>query len=247
MILAVLAPTVALLVACMVRHGPLDLRFHGLVVLCVAVLAAVSLLLGRRLRRAPRTVNRTLLAAAVLGSVILWVAVMGSRGVVWPWSPAATRTEAACPALDAAGLDRYWRADSRRLLHEESDPISHGVRTRCDWFRRDDAQGGPVAPFLGLTGAVTRYDGDTTRSSVADAVERFAVDRIGLSKQRNLRGVGDEAVGSTFGTSVRVFARRANVVVTVEILLYDKGAGAGQAEDAARALAATMLGQVPLH
>ncbi|MEV4135649.1 hypothetical protein AB0J72_26170 [Dactylosporangium sp. NPDC049742] len=246
-IVAMLVPSVALLVAFVVRPGPFDFRFHAMVLLFAVALAALLMLLRLRQRRIPRAVNRTWVVVAALWSVIVGVAVVGSRGVVWPWTPTATRTDSACSALDAAGLDPYWPANSRRLLHQESDPMSHGVRTRCDWFRRDDEPGGPVAPFLGLTGSVTRYDGEATRSSIAVAVDRFASDRIGLPEPRTLRGIGDEAFVSAFGTGVRIFARRANVVVTVDILRYDGGVGAGQAEEAARALAAAMLGGVSLH
>jgi hypothetical protein len=247
LVLAILVPTVALLVVSVVRPGPFDFRFHAMVVLCVMTLVALLLLLGLRRRWIPAPVNRTWVAAAALGSVVASMTVMGSRGVAWPWTPTATRTDAACPALDAAGLDRYWPADSRRLLHQESKPVSHGIQTRCDWFRRDDQPGGPAAPFLGLTGGVTRYDGELTRSSVAVAVDRFASNRIGFAEPLKLRGIGDEAFVSAVGTAVVIIARRANVVVTVDILRYDQGVDAVQTEEAARALAAAMLGRISLR
>jgi hypothetical protein len=243
---AVLAPTVALLVVCVVRPGPFDFRFHA-VVLCVLTLVVLLLLLGLRGRRIPAAVNRTWVAAAALASVVASVAVMGSRGVVWPWTPTATQTAAACPALDAAGLDRYWPANSRRLLHQESEPVTHGIRTKCVWFRRDEQPGGPVAPFLALTGGVTRYYGELTRSSIAVAVDRFASDRIGSVEPLKLPGIGDEAFVSASDTAVTIIARRANVVITVEILRYDRGVDAWRTEEAARALAVAMLGRISLR
>jgi hypothetical protein len=193
--------------------------------------------LGRRWRAAPRWL---LLAVAALP--VLDVALMVPRGAVWPWTATASAPPPACTVLDAAGLERYWPAASRRKILDEPDrtPGDRVERTRCEWFEED--RGGPSAPFLSLVATVGRYGGDATTSPVNDAHARLDLTREALTGSRDVSGRFDEAFVAPYGGGgVQVWARRANMIVSVAIVPVGDGA---VPDTIGRDLVAAMLGRI---
>lgn len=170
------------------------------------------------------------------------------RGVIWPWTPTAYRATAACPALQAAGLDEVWPAATRTLERDEQDRLDIGEYSYCWWVsslgRTRDA------PYIRLSAVLRRHSAYATFSPIAMAINSYNSDRTAESSPQPVPGLGDAAFISSADDEVLVAARRANVTVSVDIDLDlrrpEVTANRQQAEEAARALTAAVLADIRL-
>jgi len=166
-----------------------------------------------------RTQNRRAPAIAVVSLVVALVAAAGvraaQRGVIWASTPTASRVTAACPALQAAGLDRIWPADSRIRSRDDQDHNDLGDYSYCWWENRTDRT--PDAPYLRLTAVVKRHGAYGRSSPIAMAIDSYDSDRAEVPSAEPVAGLGDEAFTYSAHDRVQVTARRANVTVTIGI------------------------------
>lgn len=187
------------------------------------------------------TVAATSVAVAVVAAAVARIA---DRGVTWPWTPTATGVAAACVALDAAGLDAQWPPGTRTPAR--SEPVlraDNGYESsRCTWNSSSSAA--DPAPFNGLSVTITRYRADLFRSAVGHAASAaYSGDRLAVS--RSLPAIGDEAIVTGRSGAVDVWARRANV--TVSLSLRPGDAGPLAAEDAARTLTEQIVAGIDIR
>jgi hypothetical protein len=164
------------------------------------------------------------------------------RGVIWPWTPTAARATAACPALQAAGLERFWPADTRTLERDEQDRMELGEYSYCWWVRSLDRPAD--APYIRLSAVVRRHSAFMLSSPIAMAVDSYRSDLAAESSTQPVPGLGDEAFMSSADDGVLVAARRANVTVSIGVDLDLRQRP--EAEAAARALTAAILAGVRL-
>jgi hypothetical protein len=187
--------------------------------------------------------------AVAIALVVLAVLAMAGvraadRGVIWPSTPTASRVTAACLALQAAGLDRFWPAATRTLYRDEEDRHQLGEYSYCLWVSRL----GPTqnAPYIRLSAVLRRHGGFALSSPIAMAVNSYNSDRAAASSPEPVLGLGlgDEAFMSSADDEVLVAARRANVTVSVDV---DLGLRHQQdAEAAAAAITAAILADIRL-
>jgi hypothetical protein len=161
-------------------------------------------------RRRPAATGVLAVVAVLVAGV--WTA---DRGVIWPWMPTASAVSAACPALQAAGLDRFWPADTRTLERDEDDRLDLGEYTYCSWAIRPGRL--HDAPYLRLSAVVRRHDAYGFYSPIAMAVTSHHSDRAAASTPQLLPGLGDEAFISAADDDVLIAARRANVTVSIDL------------------------------
>lgn len=222
-----------------VDNGPIDYRMVGTVAGLTMVISSVFLLptLALRLMRTrTRTIpplspwRATALVAvglAGVATVCVW------RGVIAPWAPVATGTDAACPALERAGLSQAWPTVPRTRTRDDVDHNDLGVFSYCAWSADGDVQN---SPFTMLNASVYLYEGTRlgTATGWAAGVYRDRLDEA--MRSRALDGIGDEAFAAELADPVTVTARRANVLIQVEI--YSSTADAARiAEDLVRRMA----------
>ena len=180
--------------------------------------------------------------AITAGMVVLLAAAAvraADRGVIWPSAPTVTHTATACPALDAAGLDQQWAAGSRFLTRDEHDRIDLGDYSSCEWVANTD--GGQDPPFRSLSAVIRRCDRLYTSSPIAMATDAYRSDRAAqrAATLRSLPGLGDEASITVTQDAVHVRARRANVVVSIDVGSHARDEP--RAEAAARQLTAAII------
>jgi hypothetical protein len=180
-----------------------------------------------------------LLAVAGLAGAAVSAA---ERGVIWPWAPTASAVRPACAALQVAGLDRYWPADTRIKERDEQDRHELGEYSYCWWAPRS----GRVqdAPFVWLSVVVKRHSTYGVSSSIANAITSYTSDRGAGSTPQPVAGLGDEAFMASGSDEVLVEARRSNVTVSVDVDL--DGDHQEEAQTAARALTTAILDGVRL-
>ncbi|BCY09506.1 hypothetical protein [Actinoplanes sp. L3-i22] len=208
----------------------------------------------------PVRTRSPLVAAGLILVAVLTVAAgrVADRGAVLPWTPVAASADAACPALDAAGLNSRWPADTREFFGREEKRYDIEDYSRCRWRKPDHLDlriGDP--PFRYLTVTIGRFKPDAASSAVAWAVGGYDDYRTKVAGAEPLAGVGDEAVigavpddepnlGPT-DDEVRVLARKGNVMVYLTLERNSVG-GSSMAEtrSTAQTLVAAMLAGVPL-
>jgi hypothetical protein len=168
------------------------------------------------------------------------------RGVIWPWMPTASRVSAACPALQAAGLDRVWPADTRTLERDEDDRLDLGEYTYCSWVSRPGRR--HDAPYLRLSAVVRGHDAFWPYSPIAMAATSYHADLAAASSPQPLPGLADEAFISTADDDVLIAARRANVTVSIDVDLDPRHPHEAQttARTTARTLTAAILDDIRL-
>lgn len=185
-------------------------------------------------------------AAAVALVALAMLATAGvravDRGVIWPWTPTAAQVTAACPALQAAGLERFWPAGTRTLERDEQDRHELGEYSYCWWVSRLGRM--QDAPYIRLSAVVRRHSAFAQSSSIAMAVNSYRSDHAAVSSPEPVAGLGDEAFMSSNDDDVLVAARRANVTVSIDVDLDLRHRQ--EAETAARALTAAILAGIRL-
>jgi hypothetical protein len=180
-----------------------------------------------------------LVALAVLATAGLRAV---DRGVIWPWTPTAARVTAACPALQAAGLERFWPAETRSLERDEQDRHELGEYSYCWWVSRLGRT--EDAPYVRLSAVVRRHSAFAQSGPIAMAVNSYHSDQAAESSTEPVPGLGDEAFISSADDEVLVAARRANVTVSIDVDLDLRQRQ--EAETAARALTAAILAGIHL-
>src|SRR5688572_22522202 len=100
-----------IVIGAVLDSGPIDYRMTGIIVGMTGVFGVVLALpvllrLARRRTVPPMSPRHASVLVAVGLAAVVAVGVW--RGVITPWALVAARTDAACPALDRAGLDRAW-------------------------------------------------------------------------------------------------------------------------------------------
>jgi hypothetical protein len=176
--------------------------------------------------------------------VVLATAVVraADRGVIWPWTPTATHMSAACPALQAAGLDRFWPATTRTLERDERDRHELGEYSYCWWVSRLGHM--QDAPYIRLSAVVKRHTAFAQSSPIAMAINSYHSDRAEKSSTKPVPGLGDEAFMSATDDEVVVAARRANVTVSIAVHLDPQRPQ--NAEEPARALNTAIIADIHL-
>lgn len=203
--------------------GGLTLAFGGVLFLPLFVL---------RLARNPAPVSPWRVAAVVAVGAVAVGLVSVWRGVVVPWAPVASTTEAACPALERAGLGQAWPDTPRNRTRDEVDHNDLGVFSYCSWTV--DAVT-PSQSFVMVNSFVWLYEGTGMSTALGWATGAYR-DRYDDAMLANtLDGIGDEAFTADAGDRLTVTARRANVLIHVEI--YPSAAG-GIAESLVRQMVA---------
>ena len=196
---------------------------------------------GSTVEQSERPRWRVAAAALVVLAVLATAGVRAvQREVIWPWTPTAAQVTAACPALQSAGLERFWPAATRSLERDEQDRLDLGEYSYCWWVGR-----GQDAPYLRLSAVVRRHKAFSQFSSIAMAVDSYHSDRSAESSPDPVSGLGDEAFLSSSDAEVLVAARRANVTVSIDVDLDLRRRQ--EAETAARALTAAILADVRLE
>jgi hypothetical protein len=193
---------------------------------------------GRHDRRWPAAAGALLVLAGLATAGVR----AAERGVIWPSTPTASRVTAACPALQAAGLDRFWPADTRTLQRDEQDRQELGEYSYCWWVERPGRT--KDAPYLRLSAVVRRHGAVALSSPIATAATSYHVDRAAASSPEPVPELGDEAFISSADDEVLVTARRANVTVSIDVDLDRRHRH--EAEAAARALTAAILAGIRL-
>jgi len=181
---------------------------------------------------------RLVLVAIVLATGVRTVIV----GAVWPWTAIASRTVEACPALEAAGLERYWPASTRQLDKDQDFDYGSWEHAGCMWVRDFSPDG--VGPFetIGLT--VRRYESDSEQSAVTAATHEFDEEqRLSDYPYVRVPGFGDEAFFISTPARVLLGARKANVTVFVSVW---PGKLEGDGDAAVQGLAAEILDDIEL-
>lgn len=197
---------------------PIDYRVVGVVagltVLVSSVvmgpLFAIRLARSRAVAQVPRNLAVTLVALGVVAVA----GVCALRGVITPWAPVAASTDAACPALERAGLGQAWPAAPHERTRDDVDPNDLGVFSYCSWTIEAEKES---QPDLLLTSFVWLYENTNYGSALGQAVNEYRDRYDDASRRRALDGVGDEAFASDSGDRTTVLARRANVLIQVEI------------------------------
>jgi hypothetical protein len=195
-----------------------------------------------RQRRWPATA----IAMAILAVLTTAGIRAADRGVIWPWTPTASRVTAACPALQAAGLDAFWPAATRTLERDEQDRLDIGEYSYCWWVSRLGRT--QDAPYIRLSAVLRRHSAYAMFSPIAIAINGYNSDRTAESSPQPVPGLGDEAFISSADDEVLVEARRANVTVSIGVDLDlrrpEVTAHRHEAEDAA--LTAAVLADIRL-
>ncbi|RSM56802.1 hypothetical protein DMB66_32805 [Actinoplanes sp. ATCC 53533] len=186
--------------------------------------------------------------AVAVASVLATAGVRAAeREVIWPWTPTASHVTAACPALQAAGLDRVWPANTRTRDRNELDRHELGESSYCGWVHR-----ARDAPYIRLSAVVRRHDAFAGFSAINMAIRGYTTDRTVQTFAEPVRDLGDDAVMSSaddaFMTSsadqVLVVARRANVTVSVDVSMTPQDPA--RAETAAQGLTAAIIAGIGL-
>lgn len=193
----------------------------------------------RRLR-SPMTVAGLILVAILVAAGLR----VADRGVIWPWTPITSGVTDACPALEAAGLERHWPADSRERAVDENRDFGRMQLSECRW---GNTFGTDPEPFDLLVVTISRYEPDSASSAVAKAARGYDFDRARMSSSRSLAGVGDEAVFSADAGSVAVAARKANSTVFMWANLDSQDRAEEAATSALQALTAAMIADFRLE
>jgi hypothetical protein len=160
-------------------------------------------------RRRPAAV----LALTVLALLVTSGVRAADRGVIWPSTPTASQVTAACPALQTAGLDRVWPADTRTLDRDDLERHVLGESSYCGWVRRLDRS--QDAPYMRIAAVVRRHDTFALSSPVAMATRSFNSERDTESSPLPAQALGDEAFMTLADDEVLVSARQANVTVSI--------------------------------
>jgi hypothetical protein len=200
------------MINCLVVDGPIDVAriltpvLWGLGLISVGVVPALAL----RVRRVPKRLAAGLVAVGLAAVVSVGV----SRGVIVPWAPVATATDAACAALERAGLGEIRPDVSHSKTRDDEEHNNSGLFSYCAW-----TLGAPTGnaesehvPFRLLNSLVWLYENDPIGSATAEYRTRHE----GPARPRTLARIGDEAFAES-GDWSKVTARHANVVISVEI------------------------------
>jgi hypothetical protein len=218
--------------------GPLDYRTIGmvagftLVVGAVVVGPLIAIRVARSRTATPPSARRVVTIVAI--GLVAVVLVGAWKGVVTPWAPVASGTEAACPALDRAGLSRAWPDAPRERTRDDVDHNDLGVFSYCSWTFDTET---PGRNSVLLNSFVWLYEGTSEGTALGWATREYR-DRNGDAlRRRTLGNVGDEAFADDAGDRLTVVARRANVLIQVEI--HPSTPDAGRiAEELVRGMAA---------
>jgi hypothetical protein len=218
--------------------GPLDYRTIALVAGFAVVVGSVLILplLAIRLARSRTATPPPLRLAVTIVAVGLIAVVLVSawKGVITPWAPVASGTEAACPALDRAGLSRAWPDAPRERTRDDVDRHDLGVFSYCSWTVDTETTS---QKFVLLNSFVWLYDGTREGTALGWATREYRDRNDDAVRRRTLGNVGDEGFADDGGDRLTVVARRANVLIQVEI--YPSTSDAGRiAEDLVRRMAA---------
>ena len=183
-----------------------------------------------------------LVAALGIGVLVLLAGTgvrAAGRGVIWPSTPTVATVTAACPALQAAGLDQLWPAGTRRLELAEHHRHELGDYSYCWWASRPGSAS--PAPYRRLTARIQRHNGLYASSPIAMAARQYRSDHAALPgpAPTSIPQLGDQAYISSEPHEVLVEARQANVVVSIQVDLHAQNQE--QAEATARALIAAIL------
>ncbi|GAA4974119.1 hypothetical protein [Actinoplanes utahensis] len=163
-------------------------------------------------------------------------------GAVWPWTPIASRVGEGCPALDAAGLERYWPASSRQLDKDQDVDFGTLQHSSCIWVRDFSPDG--VGPFEAIRLTVRLHEPKAERSAVAAATHEFDEhQRASDYPYVRVPGFGDEAFFISTPARVLLGARKANVNVFVSVW---PGKLDGDGDAAVQGLAAEILDDIEL-
>jgi hypothetical protein len=174
---------------------------------------------------------------AAVAAVVLLVAAGSTagavrRGVIWPWTPTIPAVAAACPAVQAAGLDRHWPAATRTVSRDERDAHELGVFSYCTWTSTP----GRPSRFSRLDVVVQWHGQFAMSSAVSNAISALKTARDRLLLPAPVSDIGDEAYLAA-GSPAVVVARRANATVKVAL----SGKAAAQAQHVALVLCAEMV------
>jgi hypothetical protein len=221
-----------------IGRGPVDYRMVGVVggftMLCAGVVMLPALAVRLRRTRTVTPLSPWRAAAFVAAGLVAVAAVFAWKGVVQPWAPVASATEAACPALERAGLAQAWPDAPRSRTRDDVDPNDLGVFSYCSWTM-DTPDKNPS--FVILNSFVWLYEGTRLTTALGWATGEYR-DRYDddAARRWTIDGIGDEAFGVDTADKVTVVARRANVLVQVEI--YPSAEGSGTAESLVRRMVA---------
>lgn len=193
---------------------------------------------GSQNRRWPAAAG-ALVVLTVLATAVVRAA---DRGVIWPSTPTASRVTAACPALQAAGLDRFWPSATRTLERDEEFRLDLGEYSYCGWVSRIGRT--HDAPYIRLSAVVRRHGAFALSSPIAMAVTSYNSDRAAESSPEPVPGLGDQAFMISADDEVLVAARQANVTVSIRVDLDLRHQQ--EAEAAVRALTAAILAGIRL-
>ena len=200
----------------------------------IGIVTAVGFFLA--FARDVRPVSARITAVVVVGGLIAVAAAGVWRGVVTPWTPVAASTDTACQASESAGVAALWPDAPHRRGPDSTDGSVEGVlSSTCTWTIE---AGSETPPFSTITSSVWLYRDDRFRSGARLAAERYVVRHIGQPGRRTVAGVGDEATASDHWNGVTVTARRANVVVEVEVYTSGHAEADRIATDLARRMSA---------
>jgi hypothetical protein len=150
---------------------------------------------------------------AVLGLLAVGGVAAVARGVIWPWTATLPAVADACPAVAAAGLDRYWPTSDRELVRDERDVHELGVFSYCTWTTSRPHR---TSRYWRLDVVVRWHGRFVASSAVGNAISAFDAARDELRHPAPVPGLGDEAYVSA-GSAGVVVARRANATVKITL------------------------------
>jgi hypothetical protein len=211
----------------------------------VAALRALAVRHGSRIPPSSKE-QRTPFLVTGLALVALMTAAgirAGERGVIWPSAPTASDVVAACPALQAAGLDQLWAPQTREKERDEQAHLDIGDYSYCWWAWKPGNTA--EAPYIRLSATVRRHSAYLIYGATGMAATSYRNDRIAASSPIQLvPTIGDEAYMSSADDHVEIGARRANVTVTIDVDL--NGPHRREAEQMGRALTSAIVSSVAL-
>jgi hypothetical protein len=155
------------------------------------------------------------------------------RHVIWPWTPQAVAFPSqVCDALHDIGINEIWPPEQRELDTEFATDDPHSTFSGC----RYTAARGHLhdSRFGSVNVTVVREHGSLIISPISTAWRSYRQDLGHTTGPRPVSGLGDEAFVGRWANATRAEARRADVVIQVQV---SSNTGAPEEETARRILA----------
>ncbi|MGH3662708.1 MAG: hypothetical protein ACRDTQ_12705 [Micromonosporaceae bacterium] len=162
--------------------------------------------------------------------------------VIPPWAPQAGPLPDACEAADRAGLDELWAPAKREPSQPNAEYVYQGALRQCDVSAKSPSGSAPDLSSVAVE--IERHDGGLLSSGAKEAYQDVA------QQQEYGRTLGEVDIGdigyrlSPYGSQIAVVTAYGNVVVTVEVEVFNGYAGEGPAGRVAEKLAAGVLEQI---